>query len=223
MDEKYYEVGSRTPIEGGAVFSAGSTNNGYCYKSEKAIKERKGICYITESAFGNNFLLGEDKTLIKDKEGNLIITIDTISKMIDWGYVETWDSARSCVKGHIENYEFGCFGTKVILNSQAMLDLYYEFIDHITDAALEIVDWQGVDSYLNEMDIEEELDYFLAKKFVEAAKFRIEQDGDDTDIDDAVFEKNLFGFLGNTCYRDDEFNLTDWDSLIDKWENEPNH
>ena len=221
METNYYEIGSRKEILGGAVFSAGQTDNGYCYKSEKAIKERKGICYITEGAFGNDFLLGEDEFIKLDEEGNLIITLDTIHKLIAWGYVETWDSARECVKSHIENYEFGCFDTKVILNSEAMWDLFEEFVDHITEAALDIVDWQGVDTYLNEMDIEEELDYFLAQKFVEFAKKRIAADGDDTDTEDKVFEENLFGFLGETCYRDKDFNLTDWDSLIDKWEDEP--
>lgn len=218
MNEKYYEIGSRTPIEGGAVFSAGSTDNGYCYKSEKAIKEHSGVCYITEHAFTDH-----DKELQHDEEGNLIVTPDNIATLVDWGYVITWHSARESAQNHIDSYEFGCFNRKVVVNSADMWDLYQEFIDHIAEGVLECVDWQGVDTLLNEWDLYEELASFLQEKFVEFAKERIKQDGDDTDIDDPVFEENLFGFLGYECYRDDDFNLTDWDTLIDRWENEPNY
>jgi hypothetical protein len=75
---------------------------------------------------------------------------------------------------------------------------------------------------LNDMDLYEELDMFLADEFVEFAKKRIKQDNDGTDIDDTLADR-LFGFLGDTCYRHDDFSLTSWDDLLDKWENEPNY
>ena len=39
---------------------------------------------------------------------------------------------------------------------------------------------------------------------------------------DDLWDK-LSNYLGCYCYRDDNYSLTDWDSLIDRWENEPNY
>ena len=168
MEKDYYKIGSHREIEGGTIYEAGSTDNGFCYKSEKAIRET--------------------------------------------------------VKNRIESYDFACFDDKVILNSKEMWDMYQEFIDRLTEGVLESVDWQDVDVLINEWNMDEELDSFLQEKFTEFAKARLEKDGDDTEYEDNddLWDK-LSNYLGCYCYRDDNYSLTDWDSLIDRWENEPNY
>ena len=98
MEKEYYEIGSRKEIEGGTIFEAGQTDNGYCYKSEKAIKEHSGVCYITEHAFTDH-----DMELTHDKDGNLVVTPDNIATLVDWGYVTTWHSARKTAQSHIDS------------------------------------------------------------------------------------------------------------------------
>ena len=65
---------------------------------------------------------------------------------------------------------------------------------------------------------------FLEDEFVKFAKNRIIEDNDDTDIsDDNTLRKDLLAFLGDECYMDNDYLPTDWDSLLDKWECEPNY
>ena len=156
--------------------------------------------------------------LLHDKEGNLILNNSNIATLVEWGFVSTWDSARETVKNHIESYTFACFDDKVALNSKE----YQEFIDRLTEGVLECVDWQGVDTLINEWDLGEELDCFLQEKFAEFAKKRLEEDGDDTDYEDTdeLWDK-LSNYFGCYCYRNNDYSLTDWDSLIDRWEDEP--
>lgn len=224
MEKDYYEIGSHREIEGGTIYEADSTDNGFCYKSEKAIREHSGVCYITESAFTEDVFCNRGDMLLHDKEGNLILNNSNIATLVEWGFVSTWDSARETVKNRIESYDFACFDDKVILNSKQMCDLYQEFIDRLTEGVLECVDWQGVDTLINEWYLDDELDCFLQEKFTEFAKARLEKDGDNTEYEDNddLWDK-LSNYLGCYCYRDDNYSLTDWDSLIDRWENEPNY
>jgi hypothetical protein len=202
MTNQYYMIGNRREIEGGAIFSAGDTDNGYCYKSEKAIKERKGICYIAECGF--------------DKE-ELVLTPDNTWEEIHNGSVVTYTSAADKVRALMHT----CYPEFATI---ANFDLCMEFTYKITDYILEEVDWQCFSTMLNELDMDEELAYFLESKFVEFAKERLKKDGDDTQYedDDDLWDK-LSNYLGQYCYRHDDFSLTDWDSLIDKWEDEPNY
>jgi hypothetical protein len=222
MENGYYEIGSHREIEGGTIYEAGGTDNGFCYKSEKAIREHSGVCYITEGAFTEDTFCDRGDMLLHDKEGNLILNNSNIATLVEWGFVSTWDSARETVKSHIESYEFACFDDKVILNSKEMWDMYQEFIDRLTEDVLECVVWQGVDTLINEWDLDEELDCFLQEKFAEFAKKRFEEDGDDTEYEDTDdLWDMLSNYFGCYCYRNDDYSLTDWDSLIDRWEDEP--
>ena len=223
MEKNYFEIGSHKNTANGDVFSCGKTDNGYCYKSEKAIKERKGVCYIAESAFEKCLWEYGKVHPEYDEEGNLIVNENDINALIDCGCLETWDSARKQVEEIIEYNDYGCFDKRVLKNCKEIREMYKQFAEYIAECALYNVDWQCLGTYLNEIDIDEELDYFIKQRFVQFAKERIKADNDDTDVDYPVFEKNLFGFLGDDCFVDDEFNLTDWDSLIDKWEDEPNY
>lgn len=66
----YYEIGSRETVLGGVVFKSGQTDQGVVYKSERAFKEKQGICYIPECAFENE---------------ELLITVDTLpGLLLEW-------------------------------------------------------------------------------------------------------------------------------------------
>lgn len=196
-------IGSKEVVAGGVRYFAGQTDNGYVFKDFNAIEKKEGICYIAECAWDDT------------KDDFITLTPDNTFKFIYEGSVVTYNSARSQVRNLLHSY-FPAFTTL------ATFDLYQKFIEKITDYILQEVDWQCFSTMLNDMDLEEELDIFLADEFVEFAKKRIKQDNDDTDIDDTLADR-LFGFLGENCYRNDDFSLTSWDDLLDKWENEPNY
>lgn len=195
-------IGKSEIIEGGVKYTPGRTDNGYVFKDLNEIKNKtNNVCYIAEGGF-------DDETLI--------ITEDNLQTEIGMGAVCTYQSALSDAKTLLA-WHFPKF-------AECHKDLFERFAEHITDFVLQEVDWQCFSTMLNEIDIHEELDYFLQNNFVAFAKKRIVQDNDDTDIsDDKAFRKSLLGFFGEQCYRTDDYTLTDWDSLIDEWENEPNY
>lgn len=204
--DQFYEpmIGTKEVVEGGVLYTPDYTEQGYAFKDLNAIKKKEGICYIAESGFSDS----EDRTLL--------LTPDNTWEHINSGAVVTYESATKQVKDFVNE----CFPKFRASNK----DLFHEFVEKITDYILQEVDWQCFDTMLNEMDLEEELDYFLQDKFAEFAKARFEKDGDDTEYEDNedLFDK-LANYFGRYCYRDDDYSLTDWDSLIDRWEDEPNY
>lgn len=194
-------IGTKEVVEGGVKYTPDRTEQGYVFKDLNEIKNKtNNVCYIAECEFDN---------------GDLIINEDNLPKLIDLGGVCTYQSALSNVKSLV------AFGFPEFAKHT---DLFNEFAGKITDYILQEVDWCCFGTMLNEMDLEEELDYFLQDKFAEFAKARFEKDGDDTEYEDNedLFDK-LSNYLGRYCYRNDDYSLTDWDSLIDRWENEPNY
>ena len=197
-------IGTKEVVEGGVLYTPDYTEQGYVFKDLNAIKKKEGICYIAECGFNKN------------EEGTLLLTPDNTWEHVNSGAVVTYESASKQVKYFIKE----CFPKFRASNN----DLFHEFVEKITDYILQEVDWQCFDTMLNEMDLEEELDYFLQDKFAEFAKARFEKDGDDTEYEDNedLFDK-LANYFGRYCYRDDDYSLTDWDALIDRWEDEPNY
>lgn len=197
-------IGTKEVVEGGVLYTPDYTEQGYVFKDLNAIKKKEGICYIAESGFSDS----EDRTLL--------LTPDNTWEHINSGAVVTYESATKQVKDFINE----CFPKFRASDN----DLFHEFVEKITDYILQEVDWCCFGTWLNDMDLDEELDYFLQDKFAEFAKARFEKDGDDTEYEDNedLFDK-LSNYLGRYCYRNDDYSLTDWDSLIDRWEDEPNY
>lgn len=198
-------IGTKKIVEGGVLYTPDQTEQGYVFKDYNAIKNKSGICYIAECGFKDN------------EEGTLLLTPDNTWEHINAGAVVTYDSAEQQVKDLMRS----CFPK---FCTTASFEMYQEFAEKITDYILEEVDWQCFSTMLNEIDLEEELDYFLQDKLAEFAKARFEKDGDDTEFEDNedLFDK-LANYLGRYCYRNDDYSLTDWDNLIDRWEVEPNY
>ena len=198
-------IGTKENVKGGVKYTPGQTDQGYVFKDYDAIKKKEGICYIAECGFDDS------------KDDTLLLTPDNTWEHINAGAVVTYKSAFDYTKDYIRTLfpNFACYGN---------MNLFYEFVGKITDYILQEVDWQCFSTMLNEMDLEEELDYFLQDKFAEFAKKRFKEDGDDTECEDNedLFDK-LSNYLGHYCYRNDDYSLTNWDRLIDRWENEPNH
>jgi hypothetical protein len=159
------------------------------------------VCYIAECEFDN---------------GDLIINDKNLPRLIELGGVCTYQSALENVKSLVA-FGFPEFAKK-------HTDLFNEFAEKITDYILQEVDWCCFGTWLNDMELDTELDYFLQEKFAEFAKKRFEEDGDDTEYADNedLFDM-LANYFGRYCYRHDDYSLTDWDSLIDEWEDEPNY
>lgn len=197
-------IGTKEDVDGGVKYTPDKTEQGYVFKDLNAIKKKEGICYIAECGFSDS----EDVTLL--------LTPDNTWEHINSGAVVTYESASKQVKDFI-NERFPKFRA-------SDNDLFREFVEKITDYILQEVDWQCFSTMLNEMDLEEELDYFLQDKFAEFAKARGKKYGDDTEYEDNedLFDK-LANYFGRYCYRNDDYSLTDWDSLIDRWEDEPNY
>lgn len=197
-------IGTKEVVEGGVKYTPDHTAQGYVFKDYNAIKKKEGICYIAESGFSDS------------ENGTLLLTPDNTWEHINAGSVVTYDSAKKQVKDLLRE----CFPQFSIGN----FDLYCEFVHKVTDYILQEVDWQCFSTMLNEMDLEEELEVFLQDKFVEYAKKRLKEDNDDTtyNSDRELFYKFADYFSGY-FYRNEDYSLTNWDSLIDRWENEPNY
>jgi hypothetical protein len=195
-------IGTKEVVEGGVKYTPDQTNQGYVFKDLNEIKNKtNNVCYIAECEFDN---------------GDLIINEDNLPKLIDLGGVCTYQSALSNVKSLVA-FGFPEFAKQT--------DLFNEFAEKITDYILQEVDWCCFGTWLNDMDLEEELEVFLQEKFTEFAKKRLKEDGDGTTYktDDELFYKFADYFGGGYFYRNDDYSLTDWDSLIDRWEDEPNY
>ena len=196
-------IGTKEVVEGGVKYTPDRTDQGYVFKDMNEVKNKtNNVCYIAECDFD---------------EESLIINEENLPKLIEAGGVCTYQSALKYTKETIEYYF-------PALNNSDLFDMCQEFAEKLTDYIFQEVDWQCFSTMLNEMDLEEELDYFLQDKFTEFAKARFEKDGDDTEYEDNedLFDK-LANYLGRYCYRNDDYSLTDWDSLIDRWEDEPNY
>lgn len=194
-------IGTKEVVEGGVKYTPDSTDNGYVFKDMNEVKNKtNNVCYIAECEFDNV---------------DLIINEKNLPRLIELGGVCTYQSALKYTKEVIESY-FPEFAKQT--------DLFNEFAEKLTDYILQEVDWQCFSTMLNDMDLDDELDYFLQDKFAEFAKARFEKNGDDTEYEDNedLFDK-LANYFGRYCYRDDDYSLTDWDSLIDRWEDEPNY
>ena len=197
-------IGHKEEITGGIAYYGEQTDNeGFIFKDMNAIRNREGVCYIATCAFEQD----------GDKNGCIVLTPNNIFDYIENGSVETYSSARKSVNDLLQTYypEFAN-----ISNWQ----LWHKFVDWLTDKIFNEVDWQCFGTMLNDMDLDEQLDMFLANEFVEYAKERIKKENDDTDLDEG-FGDRLFDFLGENCFRNDDFSLTSWDSLIDKWIDDP--
>lgn len=133
----YYEIGSRETVLGGVVFKSGQTDQGVVYKSERAFKEKQGICYIPECAFENE---------------ELLITVDTLPGLLLDVDIETYDSIREQVRTSIIDAH---------VFKDEPVEMRIAFLDHLTQCVFDIVDWQCVSSYINaDLDIEEAFEYF---------------------------------------------------------------
>lgn len=197
-------IGTKEVVNGGICYTPAATDNGYVFKDFNAIKIREGICYIAECGF-------------EDNDGTLILTPDNTWKYIYEGAVVTYDSAEKQVTDLVRS-QFPQFA------AIANFDLWHKFVEKITNYILQEVDWCCFSTWLNDMDLEEELQYFLESEFTEFAKNRLAKDGDCTEFadNDELWNK-LSSYFGQTCYCHDDYSLTDWTSLIDRWESEPNY
>lgn len=195
-------IGTKEVVEGGVKYTPDCTDQGYVFKDMNEVKNKtNNVCYIAECEFDN---------------GDLIINDKNLPRLIELGGVCTYQSALENVKSLVA-FGFPEFAKK-------HTDLFNEFAEKITDYILQEVDWCCFGTWLNDMDLQEELEVFLQDKFVEYAKKRLKEDGDGTTYktDDELFYKFADYFSGY-FYRDDDYSLTSWDELIDRWENEPNY
>lgn len=107
-----------------------TTFNGYCYKDEKAFKDKKGVCYIPEY-----------NTTFQDYDTEYKIPKDKID---DYCYY-TYDDIRKEVNDEL------------LLNYKDDFNITDEKIDKITEIVFDMIDWQSPSSLLNELDWSEDL------------------------------------------------------------------
>lgn len=200
--KKFFEIGSRIPCEGGAQFILGETDNGFCYKSEKNIVEKKGICYIAECCCDDN--------------AEIKITIDNINELINNGSVETWDSACTSTEHRVEEQEFAFF--KEYWKDAFIMDLFNGFVEKITTNGLYQIDWQCYGTWLVECDLDTELEYYLQERFVKFAKeiiCSIKKQELIENMSDEEFQKDLFDILSFGCfYNGANEPLPNWSMLV---------
>lgn len=185
-----------TEIVAGGVRYYGE-NNGYgdMYLNEQNIAKREGICYIAESSFEDDTNEGEDF---------ILLTPDNTFHLIEMGGVVTYDSARLQVMERV-------FGFFPAFRKYAPFEIVEKFIYHITDAIFEQLEGYCYSTYLEQLDMKEELHIFLENEFVEFAAKKLGKSKNDNE-----FRENLFDTLGETCFVRRNFVPTNWEKLIKK-------
>lgn len=187
-----------TEIVAGGVRYYGE-NNGYgdMYLNEQNIAKREGICYIAESSFEDDTNEGEDF---------ILLTPDNTFHLIEMGGVVTYDSARLQVMERV-------FGFFPAFRKYAPFKIVEKFIYHITDAIFEQLEGYCYSTYLEQLDMKEELYIFLENEFVEFAAKKLGKSKNDNE-----FRENLFDTLGETCFVRRNFVPTNWDKLVVKYQ-----
>ena len=197
-------IGHSEVVAGGVRYYGESTGYGDIYLNEQNIAKREGICYISEAAF-------EDDT--KEGEDFILLTPDNTFHLIQMGGVVTYDSARLQVMENV----FGLFPT---FRKYAPFQLVEKFIYHITDAIFnqlrgyfEQLEGYCYSTYLEQLDMCEELRIFLEDEFVEFMAKKLGKSADDNE-----FRESLFDVLGENCYANKNFVPTKWDKLVGKYQ-----
>ncbi len=120
------------------------TQNGYCYKNEMAFERYpNAICYIPEGGFED--LTSPDIGGVYSN-GHYFLNSEQVEKAIQDGAVYTRNSMRKLIHDHC-----------VILISKegdgiSDLQLFERFVDYMLNDAFQIVDWQYVSTYIDEID-----------------------------------------------------------------------
>lgn len=181
------------------VFEAESTFNGMCYKNEEAFNSGVGVCYIPECVF-NTFPFGEYTNACWE------IRIDEkdIQKHIYNGAFETKETIIQSAKSILESYG---------MDDAAQCT---PFVEQIAHDAFCIVDWQCIETYILEIDMEEEWNIFPQEqwnKFLQFCKGCFMDDkGESLAIEnEEEFEERIKSFVGNR-YLNEPF-----DALFEDW------
>lgn len=188
-------VGHSEVVAGGVRYYGDSTEYGQMYLNEQNIAKREGICYIAEASFEDDTNEGEDF---------LLLTPDNTFHLIEMGGVVTYDSARLQVMERV-------FGFFPAFRKYAPFEVVEKFIYHITDAIFEQLEGYCYSTYLEQLDMNEELSIFLEDEFVEFAAKKLGKSKNDNS-----FRENLFDTLGETCFMRKNFVPTNWEKLIKK-------
>ena len=184
-------------VAGGVRYYGESTGCGDMYLNTQNIAKREGVCYISEAAFEDDTNEGEDF---------ILLTPDNTFHLIEMGGVVTYDSARFQVTERI-------FGHFPIFRKYAPFQLVDKFIYHITDAIFDELEGYCYSTYLDQLDLGEELNIFLEEEFVEFMAKKLGKSEDDNE-----FRESLFDVLGENCYANKNFVPTKWDKLVVKYQ-----
>ena len=121
-------IGYREEYDNGEIrYYYGSSDNGFCYKDDEAFQSGEGVCYIREAMF------------------------DNISEDFNRDYVTLEDLER----------EGECYTRKLIIaearsywRDEIPKDYPYteKFLVWVANICYDIVDWQGIDIILDELD-----------------------------------------------------------------------
>lgn len=141
-EETVYYVGDSCPPLG----------NGICYKDRKAFDEHVGICYIPEYDFMDEPALDKDVS----------------SDMREWMEKNfSWHVAID--NGYTRDGIYAAADEAIDAEWQEQMEKEYGkaffegFIDHIAQVIFDTVDWQHPETYAQELDIDEEWEYYLKK------------------------------------------------------------
>lgn len=183
------------------VYEAESTFNGMCYKNEEAFVSGKGVCYIPECVFGT---FPYDEYL--DADWRIRIEESEVQKRIEEGSFYTKETIIHSVKSYLESY-----GMEEAVQCTP-------FVESIAVDAFGIIDWQCPESYIGEIDIEEEWEYFQEEQWARFFQFCKEHFRDDEGETLAIeyeeeFEERIKSFVGSRyLYEDFEKLFQEWNS-----------
>lgn len=135
------------------IYESGGTDNGYCYKDYNSFKNKPDeVCYIPECSFDYDTLFVDYVNENKDK-------------LIEEGGLSTANSIKEEIRNYLEYEEYYYrYQKNNIFYTIKAKDFDDELINIIASEVFEAVDWEATQTYISDVDWEEEIKSYYDEK-----------------------------------------------------------
>lgn len=145
----------RLPNDPETYYCGSWSGQGNCYKDKAAFDSGNGVCYINEYAFldevGWDEVVPDELQPILDKIGGYC-GVGVYNEDYQCGYT------RHDIEVAVRDWVLS--DSDLLDNADINQQLVEQFITHMAAWAFEICDWQAIETYLYELDIDEQWDNF---------------------------------------------------------------
>ena len=153
---KFFESNGKLYLQGG------QTEQGYVFKDYDAFEKKTGICYVSEYGLEKYpKVTDENGEIWYETEYNDIYNENTGLEDYISIQAKVFERAVSFLDGIRESNDNDELA-QVVKNERD--EIFYDWYERLTAGVFDIVDWQFVDTFLDELDFESDLIDYLQEK-----------------------------------------------------------